>query len=51
MDVEGSWGNVCFLSRAKETLKVNLMPKMINFTPKQMVPCLLPIHTIPKMLE
>jgi len=32
---EGDKGKVCFLSKAKETLMVNLAPKQINMTPKQ----------------
>jgi len=50
----GGWGNVSFLSRAKETLIVNLASKQINLTSKQIVllcstpPFPLTVHTIPE---
>ena len=56
MEGEGGWGKVCFLSTTKKTLMVNITPKQINLTPKQMVPiCIvaptpLIVHTIPKLL-
>ena len=32
----GGWGKVCVLSRAKETLIVNLTSRQINLTSRQM---------------
>jgi len=50
MDEEGGWGNVCFLSRANETLTVNLTPKhMVSIC--RVAPSPLTIHTFPKILE
>jgi hypothetical protein len=56
MEWEGDWDKVCFLPREKKTLMVNLTPRQINLTPKQMVqicrvaPCPLHVHTIMKIL-
>jgi len=33
----GGWGKVCFLSRMKETLMVNVTPRQINLTARQMM--------------
>jgi len=46
------WGKVCFLSKAKETLIVNLAPKQTNMIPIQTTllcivsPSPLPVHKI-----
>jgi len=54
---EWDWGKVCFLSKAKETLMVNLSPKQTNMTPRQTtlfcsaLPSLLTVHTIPEIFK
>jgi len=54
---EGDWGKTCFLSKAKETLMVNLTTRQINMTPRQItlvcnaLPSPLIVHTIPKIFK
>jgi len=47
---DGGWGKVCFLSRVKETLMVNLAHRQTNVTPRQrsVTPTPLTVHTIPE---
>ena len=57
VQVEEGWGKVCFLSRTKETMMVNLTPKKTNLTLIKMTflfsvtPSSLAIPTIPEILE
>ena len=50
----GGWSKICFLSRAKETLMVNLTPKQTNHAPREtaflcnVAPSPFTIHTIPE---
>jgi hypothetical protein len=50
-------GKLCFLSKAKETLMVNLAPKQTNMTPRQTtllcsaLPSPLTVHTIPEIFK